>query len=489
MRRPLLVAAAAALLALPVALAFFHGGFGADARVAAGAGAWLLVAVAAVAAPAPLRRSRSPASGNRGWPAWLAIAGLAGLLALTLASLAWAPIAAVAYADAQRVALYLGALLAGLALLRAVPRAVVPALAAGTVVVILAGLSERLVPWLVELERSASAGGRLSAPLGYWNAMGAMAAMGLALCAGLAGDSERPARIRALAAAAAPVLGAGVALSFSRGALIAAAAGLVTIALARSSPAQGRALLIAAAAAAVAGVAAALLPAVADLSGSDATRTAQGAVLTAILLLAGAVAALAVRAFARREAAGRLSTTPARFPRPRLVAAAAVAIALAGLGVLVAVEAGGDDPAFGATAERLGSVQSNRYEYWRVAVSSFADHPLLGTGSGGFQVEWLRERTIPEGARDAHSLPLETAAELGLLGLLALALLVTGVIAGASRRTDVAAIGGLVAWAAHVCIDWGWEMPSVTLVAVLLGAAVLTEQGGALRTFTRGEQT
>jgi hypothetical protein len=25
----------------------------------------------------------------------------------------------------------------------------------------------------------------------------------------------------------------------------------------------------------------------------------------------------------------------------------------------------------------------------------------------------------------------------------------------------------------HVCLDWGWEMPSVSLIAVLLAAGVL----------------
>ena len=57
---------------------------------------------------------------------------------------------------------------------------------------------------------------------------------------------------------------------------------------------------------------------------------------------------------------------------------------------------------------RLASAPSNRYEYWRVALGAFADHPLLGIGAGGFAVEWLRERPIAETVRDAHSLYIET---------------------------------------------------------------------------------
>ncbi len=463
MRRLPLAVAAGALLALPLVLAFFHGGYDPDARVAAAIVAWLLAALAAVLAPAPL---------PRGVPGRLALGGLAGLLALTLLSLAWAPLAAVTYADAERVALYLGALVAGIALLRSgAARAVEPVLAASAFAIVLVGLSERLAPWLVTLERSRAAGGRLQAPLGYWNAMGAIAAIGLVLCAGLAGDPTRPQRTRMIAAAGASTLGAGLILSFSRGALLAAAAGVAVLLLARPSRAQLRAAIAVLAAAAVAGVVAALLPAVKDLEGA---RTAQGAVLAAVIAAAAAGAALAQRALARRE-----DTRLVPLPRPRLLAAAAVIAVVGCVALVVAADASHHEPAFGATPERLGSVQSNRFAYWKVALSTFADHPLVGAGSGAFQVEWLRERTIAEAARDAHSLPIETVAELGLAGLLALALMVGGVLAGAVRLQRAApgavaaAFGGLVAWAVHVCLDWGWELPSVSLTAILLAAAVL----------------
>ena len=167
--------------------------------------------------------------------------------------------------------------------------------------------------------------------------------------------------------------------------------------------------------------------------------------------------------------------------RPRLVGAAMVMMTVAAVAALAAVDSGprGGDPAFGARAERFRSVQSNRYAYWRVAVDTWADHPVTGAGSGAFAVEWLRRRTVATSARDAHSLPLETAAELGIAGLLALGLLVAGVVAGVVRLhrlapgAGAAAAGGLAAWSAHAMLDWGWEMPSLTLVALLLAAAVV----------------
>ena len=133
----------------------------------------------------------------------------------------------------------------------------------------------------------------------------------------------------------------------------------------------------------------------------------------------------------------------------------------------------------GATASRLASTESQRYEYWEVAVSTFADNPLAGAGAGSFAVEWLRERDIPERALDAHSLYLETGAELGLVGLLLLGLFFAGVIRAVARlaRLDPAAAAGpaaaLLAWAMHAGLDWDWEMPALTLVALALAAAVI----------------
>ena len=62
-----------------------------------------------------------------------------------------------------------------------------------------------------------------------------------------------------------------------------------------------------------------------------------------------------------------------------------------------------------------------------MGLEAFADQPLRGVGSGGFRVEWVRERPVRESALETHSLPLEMATELGLPGLLGLGLLVVGV--------------------------------------------------------------
>jgi O-antigen ligase len=132
-------------------------------------------------------------------------------------------------------------------------------------------------------------------------------------------------------------------------------------------------------------------------------------------------------------------------------------------------------PAQGTNPSRLVSAQSNRYEYWRVAVNAFADHPLHGGGSGSFRTDWLRERTIDETVRDAHSLYLETAAELGLVGLAALIAFLVGIVSMARRSPEAAgAIGALAVYAVHAGLDWDWELPALTLVALTLAARLAT---------------
>ena len=158
--------------------------------------------------------------------------------------------------------------------------------------------------------------------------------------------------------------------------------------------------------------------------------------MLALLFVVAAGAAL----LARRPAGdGRRSCRGVR-----LLAAGALVLALAGSAVAVTQverQGGRDDPE--ATPGRLASVQSNRYAYWKVALRTFGDHPLDGVGSGGFQAEWLRERPFREPVRDAHSLYLETPAELGLVGLaLVLALLASVAVAARARRGGLAGAGG-----------------------------------------------
>ena len=139
------------------------------------------------------------------------------------------------------------------------------------------------------------------------------------------------------------------------------------------------------------------------------------------------------------------------------------------------------------TGGRLFSLSgSNRSSYWHVAWREAEAHPLLGGGAGSFQRFWLRHRPQSLPVLDAHSLYLETLAELGPVGLalLLVALAVPFLALGSARRRPLAAaaLGGYVAFLVHAAIDWDWEMPAVTLAGLACGIALLLAGRGAAET-------
>ena len=462
--------AACALIALPTALAFFTGGFRDDARLTAGIAAWVLVVLATLVAERPLPRSTAGR---------VALAGAALFAAWTAVSMAWSPVSSAALDDAQRVLLYVGALVAATAFL--VPgrpaRWLEPGLAAGALVVILYGLSERLLPWLIELDRSESAAARLEQPITYWNAMGLVGAIGLILAARLAGDASRGLRLRCAAAAACAPLGAGVYLTFSRGSLVALMAGLAVLALLLPRRGQLVAIGVGLGAAVLGSVAVGVFPWVRGLE-EGGNHSAQGAVALVLLAATAAGTAWLTR---RRAVAERPVTEEPVAPRRTVLALAVAVVVVIGMAVVATNEARPDlrRERTGATPSRLVSVDSNRYSYWEVALDVFGEHPLVGRGAGGFRVEWLMRRDVDESVVDAHSLVIETAAELGAVGLLALGLMLGGVAACARRAYRLApeasagAAAVAAAWMTHSLLDWDWEMPAVTLMAIACAGALI----------------
>ncbi len=463
---------AASLIAGATVLAFFSGGYFERPRLIAGLLAWIAVLAAAVLARRPFPLGR---------PGRIALAGLAGLCAWTALSLLWTPIAGGTADDLQRVLLLLAYFGACVVLFRTawVQRLLEPLLAAGTLVVTGYALSERLLPDLVDLHESVTAGGRLEQPFTYWNASGALAAIGVVLCVRMIGDRRRDVRLRVAAAAATVPLATGVYLSLSRGVLAALAVGLsVLVALAPDGRAQLRAVGIALITSLPAAVVAGALPAVRTLGESAGARRAQGLVMLAVLvLLAAAAAALALREARSARAEGE----PLRGPHRALATAGVGLVLLAALLGAAALESKPEsrNPAFGANPDRLRSLDSNRYAYWRVALDTFLDHPAQGIGSGAFVVEWLQHRDVDDPTREPHSLYLGTLAELGLVGFAALMTFLWGVASAARelwRRDPALATGpvaALVLFAAHAGIDWDWEMPALTMVALALAGALV----------------
>jgi O-antigen ligase len=142
----------------------------------------------------------------------------------------------------------------------------------------------------------------------------------------------------------------------------------------------------------------------------------------------------------------------------------------------------------GDPAGRLASAGGKRDELWESALDALAAHPAQGVGPGTFEFWWQREGAGTENVEDAHSLPLELAAELGLPGLALLLAFLGGALALAlrargslSRPDDFAA--GIAMTAAFIVflfsssVDWMWEETAVGALA--LGGIAVAAAGGS----------
>ena len=136
---------------------------------------------------------------------------------------------------------------------------------------------------------------------------------------------------------------------------------------------------------------------------------------------------------------------------------------------------------------------NGRIALWKGALHESSSHPLLGGGAGSYESWWLQHRKAPERVKDAHSLYLQTLAELGPLGLalLALALAVPLAVGIRARRRPLVpfAVAAYAAFLLHAAVDWDWQLPGVTLPAILCGAMVLvagrTDEDARLGTWVR----
>jgi hypothetical protein len=449
-------AVAAVPLVLIPALGFIQGGFQPDTWVWSGA-------LAAWACAVTLVLTDDAGALRRAWP-WVAASG--ALLLWTLASAIWSVHAAQSVLEARRTLLYAAVVLA-LTLLarREASRFLVP----GTHAAICVLLVYALVRYLLGARHyDEFEGFLLNQPLGYANAVGILAALGILLSLGLVAASTRT-ELRAAAAATIPLLGAALVFSQSTASYLALAIGVAVTAL--LSPAVFRVLAAGAIVAPAVAVAAALafFSRLADV----AEPRISGAVLLLPLLGCSALAALAVARIRLPD-----PQTHSRNVR-RVVLAAVVVLALGG----------------GAAVARSGASEP-RASYFHVAWhDQVLQHPLLGTGAGTFGRYWQQSGKLLDlgGALDAHSLYLETLAELGPVGLLLLAAMLLAPLRGVIRHRFAphvpAAAGAYAAFLVHAGLDWDWEMPAVVVAGLCCAAAVATAElrpGRALGRAARG---
>jgi hypothetical protein len=335
------------------------------------------------------------------------------------------------------------------------------------------------------------AGLRLSNPIGYWNGVGIVCAIGALLALAFVAYG-RSLAARALAGATLLVVIPTLYFTFSRGSWAALAVGVV-VALAVDARRLRLSLLLLAvgpwpaAALALASREHALTTTGSSIAAArhDGHRVALVLVLLA-LGCAGTVCAVAVleRRWSPSRQLHRL------YAGVLIVAAvAAVALGLAHYGgpstaarkAYHSFTGAPIQPQRGETFnlnKRLFTFSNNgRIAFWKSAWHEASAHPIRGGGAGTFGAYWLEHRTTNGFVEDAHNLYVEQLAEVGIVGAaLLLAALVAPLVAGICTRKQpliAVTVGAYAAFLVHQIVDWDWELPGVTLVGLFVGAALL----------------
>jgi O-Antigen ligase len=423
---------------------------------------------------------------------------LLALAGLTAYSITWAANPSEAWLETNRTLAYSAVFAAAVALAHSVPgrwSAVIGAITLSAVALSAYAVLTKIFPGALNPDEVYA---RLREPFGYWNSVGLAAALGVPGCLWLGTRRGGHQALNALAYPALGLLVLTMALSFSRGAVLAAALGaafwIATV------PRRLRA-----AAVLIAGVAGGGLIAAWAFGQSALTddrvpvdlRDTAGLqlgllvlVMLGLLLLAGLGVGFA-----------RANRAPSPLQRDRAGVALLAALALAGVGGIVALSLG-DQGLTGSVStrwkqltdpsaplprndnSRLTATGSVRARYWDEALRIFGDNPGVGVGAGGYATVRKRYRTADPAVRHAHGYVVQTLADLGLVGLAVSLALLAAWLASAARATGLrrrdrgrpytperigllTLAGVVIVFGVSSFVDWTWFVPANAAVGLL----------------------
>jgi O-antigen ligase/polysaccharide polymerase Wzy-like membrane protein len=459
------VAGAAGWAVLVAWLAFYEGGFPDTSWAGATVGV-LFMGCAVVLTNRQLRIS------FRGWAFLGGLAGLAGWAAI---SQLWTSGLVGAGDEVLRDLMYVSLALVAVALASSSAlRVAHVGLLTGIAVQAVFGDLVHLVPDQLGVYSDPTAPGRLHTPVGYWDAQGALAALGLILASGMCLQA-RDRGERAFVGALVPVLGLNLYFTYSRGGVLTLTIGWVCMLLL----VRNRAALfvmtwvLALACVPLGFVLYADRRWFGDSYGS-ASASAGHRVLVVALLTTGATACLARIQW--EPYARTASTWIAAHSKFRAVLLLAGVVALVALAIFSVGDLGSTKAPRNQSRLSSGSL-NGRGEIWLVALDEWRTNPVVGGGAGSFAGTWDARRTTATEVEFAHSLYLQTLAELGMVGALLLGLFV---VVPLTRLRAVAVVPSgapvaacIVAYLFHAGIDWDWQMPVVTSVAIVCCGSVL----------------
>jgi hypothetical protein len=422
-----------------------------------------------------------------------ALVGLAALVLLAVwqaASAGWSALPSLARDDALLSLFYVAALAVALLTVRGAGDGLAVTAAVAATGGGLALATALAVRYGSDPARYFVGDGRLAWPVTYPNGDAAIFLIGLWPGLVLAAERRLPSLVRALALGAAAAALAGWLLTQSKGGGIALAASAVIVFAV--SPQRLRLLVPAAIVTAL--VAPQFKPLTAPFNaGSSLAATAKHGAFTLVWLTAAGTLAGLVYALADRRV-----DLPARAHRAAQVLVGALAVAavvVAAAAFFASVDHPGrfvSDkwhsfkhlPRSEAARTHFVSLGSNRYDFWRVALTEFRHHPVAGIGGRGFGPAYLVEGRSGETPARAHSVELDVLSELGAPGLLLLVAGLGGPLFVCFRRlrlrdpTATAAFAAGAYWVIHASGDWNWTIPALGVpFFVLLGAGAGGRRG------------
>jgi hypothetical protein len=444
---------------------------------------------------------------RRAWGA-VAVGLFAALAALTALSIIWSVAPDDSWQATNLTLAYLAVFAGAASLARLIPgrwRVLVAAIALMTAALSAYALLMKVFPASLD---AADTQGRLQGPLGYWNATGTLAALGLAPCLWAWSRREGGAVTRGLAVPAVAVLMSVIVLSYSRSSLIAAvvAVALWVAVVPRRISAAALLGMSAAGAAVISGWALARPALTGDLQ-PLALRTSAGHTFGVVVLVC--LLALAAAGIAVARASERVSLSE---PTRRRIGTALVVVVclipVAGVAGLAASSRGltGEishawssltsvNSTVGNGASRIVALGSSRPLYWSEGIT-VGEHALFkGVGALGYATARTRYTSNLDVVEHAHSYVIQTFADLGLLGLaVSLALLVAWAVAAAraiapgrrwgsltaplaaEREGLIALLVVVIAFGFQSAIDWTWYFIGVAVPA-LVAAGWLAGRG------------
>jgi hypothetical protein len=484
-----------------IAVSLFAGG-GSSYGPLVGIGGLAILVVGVALAIVLLGALPSPHLDRAGW---IFVALLTALVVWTGITVWWSVVPDSSWEYLNRGLVYLAFLVAGLLLGAAVvgaPRLAAAGLAALFAAVMVWALAGKVVP---NLFPDGARVARLRDPIDYWNGLALLAAMALPLGLWLAvrRDHIRSARVAAVLLLF--VAGVTLLLTYSRGGVIVALIAVgAFVAIVPQRLEALAALALAVPAAIVVGAWAFTQPGVSsDLQPYD-VRLRDGLQFGIVLVLVGAVVAVAAHQVLAREERWRPRFRWQLARRHLAVAAAAVLVvavlAVSGGNPVSWARDGWDEltnPASttGTGPGRYGDLNLNsRWTWWEEAWTLFTDQPLGGVGAGTFAVARRPIRTNTTYAVAPHNVALQFLAETGIVGFLLFAGAVAAAAMGVVRtlrlldeRQAAAATAlalGVLAYLLHALIDYDWDFLALTApVMVVLG--VLLAAGRSARSRPR----